>query len=161
MAKNLFDILEGAAEGTVDAKNRITVPTKFREAFENERLVLWGPKDKHAPCLILATREEFGRIFDREYSRATPQQQERVMRRFQVGRESVDLDKNARFVLPPRFFAKTGIRAEEKVFFIGCCTYLEIWALEAWDKLQDGDDDFAPNFAPDPEWLRSAMAGDS
>ncbi|MDR3313730.1 MAG: hypothetical protein LBS96_04645 [Oscillospiraceae bacterium] len=159
---------QGTAEGTVDAKGRVCVPAKFREGFgQQNQVMLWYSGNAQEPFLMLAAREEYNRVFRREYKNAQPAQRAQVMRKIQVNSEPVDLDKSIRFGLPEKLAAKAGIRREDKIFFIGCHTYIEIWQLGNWNAQEDGahsDEDDAPvrlDFAPDPEWLFDSVEGNA
>ncbi len=154
---------QGTAEGTVDAKGRACIPAKFREGLEEQgQVMLWYSGDATQPFLMLASKSEYNRVFEREYSRARPEHRAQVMRRIQVNSEPVELDKSARFVLPEKLAAKAGVRREDKIFFIGCHTYLEVWQLAQWNEQEaqelagaDGAE-IKLDFAPDPAWLFDA-----
>ncbi|MDR2524717.1 MAG: hypothetical protein LBC83_00765 [Oscillospiraceae bacterium] len=148
---------QGTAEGTVDIKGRVCTPAKYRAGIEGqEHLMLWYSGDAAQPYLMLATQAEFDRVCRREYGRFEPALRAQVMRKLQVNSEPVELDKSCRFGLPERLAAKAGIRREERVFFIGFHTHIEIWQLDRW--LAQGEEELSDttiqlNFAPDPAWL--------
>ena len=159
---------QGTAKGAVDAKGRASLPAKLRKDYEGlSKVMMWYSGNPLEPHLLLATQQEYDRVFRREYKKAAPENRARVMRRFQLYSQPVDLDKNGRFGMPEELALKAGILRDETVCYIGCHTHLEIWKLanlEAQEEREFGiaekEDDLKLNFAPEPEWLFDSMEED-
>ena len=125
--------LRGNAEGTMDAKGRATVPTKFRGIFEQKNdLVLWEPQGRDQPFLVLTSDEYFDAVYDREYAGAEKGDRQDLLHDVLGHMDDIDLDQNARFVIPEKYFDKTGFAKGEKLFFLANKTYMEIWSLQVW-----------------------------
>lgn len=159
---------QGTAKGTVDAKGRASLPARLRKDYEGlNEVMVWYSGNPSEPHLLLATQQEYDRVFRREYRKAAPENRSRVMRRFQVNSQPVELDRNGRFGMPEELALKAGILRDETVFYIGCHTHLEIWKLDNWLAQEDREsgtaetaDDLQLNFAPEPEWLFDSMEED-
>jgi MraZ protein len=126
-------MLHGEYEHTIDDKNRLTLPARFRQSFADGVVVTRG----FDPCLAVFTKEgweEFSASrlagLDR-FSREA-----RDMRRylFSATVES-ELDKQGRVTLPAGLMAKADLGHEVIVAGAGDC--LEVWDREAWRRQID------------------------
>jgi division/cell wall cluster transcriptional repressor MraZ len=162
-------LIQKNAEGTIDAKSRVSMPTRFRSCFEEDaNLVLWFPFGEKFPYLILADETVFRKIKKREYARAPQEKRSEVNRLFNAYSESVALDKNARFVIPPAFMERSKLECEKKAFYVGQDTHLEIWALDVWKEREQafmagifsGQSMCPINFAPEPSDLEEDEEGE-
>ena len=125
--------LRGNAEGTLDAKGRAAVPTKFRPMFEGQQdLVLWEPQGLAQPFLMLSTGEYFDGIAEREYAQADKHDRQEILHDILGHMDEIELDSAGRFVIPDKYCAKAGFRRGEKLFFLANRAYMEIWSLEIW-----------------------------
>ena len=126
-------MLLGEHEHTIDDKNRLTLPARFRQSFADGVVVTRGIE----PCLAVFTREGWedfssSRLagLDRFSGEA------RDMRRylFSATVES-ELDKQGRVTLPAGLLAKADLGREVIVAGAGDC--LEVWDREAWRNHMD------------------------
>jgi division/cell wall cluster transcriptional repressor MraZ len=125
--------LRGNAEGTMDAKGRAAVPTRFRGIFEGkEDLVLWEPQGRDQPFLVLTLDEYFDKIYEREYAQADKDERQKLLYDMLGHMDVIELDQNARFVIPEKYFEKAGFAKGEKLFFLANINYIEIWSLQVW-----------------------------
>ena len=125
--------LRGNAEGTMDAKGRAAVPAKFRGIFESkDDLVLWEPQGHDQPFLVLTSDEYFDAVYDREYAQADKTNRQDLLHDVLGHMDDIELDQAARFVIPEKYFEKTGFAKGEKLFFLANKTYMEIWSLQRW-----------------------------
>jgi MraZ protein len=161
-----MELMRYFAEGTIDAKNRATVPTRYRSALEGRRLLIKEPLPGGRPCLKLTTEDEDLLAFHREYDRMEWNKREAFASDWNATVNPAEMDKNGRFVIPPELMAAAGISKESKVKYVGCLTYLEIWSVgvhsaykvqAAQDVLERGE--ALPSSAPDPERLRQEFSG--
>jgi MraZ protein len=148
--------LRGNAEGTMDAKGRITVPTRFRPMFEGKELVLWEPQGLAQPFLMLSTGEYFDKVAEREYARADKEDRQEVLHDILGHMDEIELDSAARFVIPEKYCAKAGYERGKKLFFLANRDYLEIWALEVWNnrELRRQKERSLVDYTPDPACAR-------
>jgi transcriptional regulator MraZ len=123
-------MLLGEYEHTIDDKNRLTLPARFRHAFGDGIVVTRGMDG----CLYAYTREEWGKLVDSSLATLNPLSQEaRRMRRFFFsGASEAELDKQGRLMLPAALIehAKLG----RDVVVAGVHDHLEIWDRAAWRK---------------------------
>ncbi|MDR0532092.1 MAG: hypothetical protein LBG83_08520 [Oscillospiraceae bacterium] len=156
--------LRGNAEGTMDAKGRATVPTKFRGIFEGkDDLVLWEPQGLDQPFLVLTSDEYFDAIYEREYALAEKERRQDLLHEVLGHMDDVELDANARFVVPEKYFGKAGFDKGGKLFFLANKTYVEIWSLPVW-KMREAArraDRSLMDFTPDPVQMAAARLPES
>ncbi len=120
-------MLIGEYEHTIDDKNRLTLPAKFREVFA-DGLVLTRGMDG---CLYVYTREEWERIAEdiRGHDPLSPDA--RKMRRFFFAGASEDRpDKQGRISVPPALAQAASL--DREVVVAGVYDHLEVWDRKAW-----------------------------
>ena len=123
-------MLLGEYEHTLDDKNRLTLPAKFRQAFGEGVVVTRGMDG----CLFVYTRsawEEF--VADRLEGLNTFSREARQMNRFIfAGATETELDKQGRIMLAPPLIAHASLGRE--VVVAGIRDHVKIWDREAWRK---------------------------
>src|ERR671928_2096291 len=102
-------MLLGAHEHTLDDKNRLTLPAKFREAFADGVVVTRGMDG----CLYAHTREAFGRLVERMRSLDPLSREARVMQRhFFSGASDAEPDRQGRIMIPAALLKSAGLSRE-------------------------------------------------
>ena len=123
-------MLLGEYEHTLDEKNRLTLPAKFRQAFGEGVVVTRGMDG----CLFVFTRrawEDF--VADRLEGLNTFSREARQMSRFIfAGATEGELDKQGRVMLPPSLLEHASLGRE--VVVAGVRDHVEIWDRDAWRK---------------------------
>ena len=127
-------MLLGEYEHTLDDKNRLTLPAKFREAFAGGVVVTRGMDG----CLSVFTREawdEFVRV--RLEGLNTFSKEARQMTRFMfAGAAEAEPDRQGRVMLPPALIQHAGL--DKEVVVAGVRDHVEIWDRAAWrEQLKD------------------------
>jgi transcriptional regulator MraZ len=121
-------MLLGEYEHTIDDKNRLTLPAKFRSAFEDGIVVTRGMDG----CLFAYTRDDWDRLVQSRLATLDPLSKEgrRMQRFFFSGAAESELDKQGRVGLPAALLlhAKLG----RDVVVAGVHDHLEIWDRDAW-----------------------------
>lgn len=112
----------------LDAKGRLAVPTRYREALETDcdnRLVLtYSAFD--SGCLWLYPHPEWERIRDEVMGLSTFNPSHRSLQRRLVGSATqLELDANSRILMPVTLRQVTGL--EKRVVFMGMGQRFEIW----------------------------------
>jgi MraZ protein len=122
----------GHFEHALDAKNRLSIPTRFRTAFASGTVLAKTPE----PCVAIWTPEVNEAIIERALSGLNPMGSEhrKLSRFFQGNSFEVDLDASGRVTLPPPLLAHAGI--EKEVVVVGVGDHLEVWALQRWREEQ-------------------------
>ena len=120
-------MLLGEFEHTIDEKNRLTLPSKFRESFVEGLVVTRGMDG----CLYAYTRSDFDRLVD-DLRELDPLSREgRVMNRFFFsGAAEAELDKQGRISLPAALIESA--RLDREVVVAGVYDHVEIWDRASW-----------------------------
>ena len=121
-------MLLGEYEHTIDDKNRLTLPARFRERFA-EGIVVTRGIDR---CLEAYTREDWERIVETRIASLDPLSQEsrRMRRYFFSAAQDAELDKQGRLMLPAPLIEHAKLGRE--VVVAGVHDHLEIWNRAAW-----------------------------
>ena len=146
-------LLRGNAEGTLDAKGRAAVPTKFRPMFEGrDNLVLWEPQGADQPYLLLTSDDYFDEIVERELASVAKADRADFTREVYSHMDDIDLDSASRFVIHEKYNEKAGFVRGEKLFFIANKVYIEIWPLRVWKDREAARRRERPllDYTPDP-----------
>jgi MraZ protein len=121
-------MLLGEHEHTIDEKNRLTLPARFRQSFAEGGVVTRGMDG----CLYVYSREEWERLLTSPLGSLNPlSRDDRMMQRyFFSGAMEVEPDKQGRVMLPSALIehAKLG----RDVVVAGVYDHLEIWDRNAW-----------------------------
>jgi MraZ protein len=133
-------MFRGSFEHSVDAKGRVSIPSRFREIIAERyegNLVLTMDFDK---CITVYPLEEWERL--EEKIRALPQMQKEVkefMRFVFSTATECELDKQGRILIPPVLRERAGIN--KSVMVVGIIGKMEIWDTAVWDarRSQNGE----------------------
>jgi MraZ protein len=123
-------MLLGAHEHTIDDKNRLTLPAKFRQAFADGIVITRGLDG----CLFAYRRPDWGRLVESRLAALDPLSPEgrRLQRHFFSGAAEADLDKQGRVMVPKELIEHA--RLGRDVVIAGVHDRLEIWDRAAWRK---------------------------
>jgi len=121
-------MLLGEYEHTIDDKNRLTLPARFRQAFADGVVVTRGMDG----CLFAYTRIDWERLVANRLDSLDPLSQEgrRMQRFFFSGATEADLDKQGRVGLPAALLGHAKLARD--VVVAGVNDHLEIWDRDAW-----------------------------
>jgi MraZ protein len=121
-------MLLGEYEHTIDDKNRLTLPARFRQSFADGVVVTRGIE----PCLAVYTREGWDDFVSLRLTGLDRFSREaRDMRRYLFSATvEAELDKQGRVTLPAGLMAKAELGRDVMVAGVG--DYLEVWDRDAW-----------------------------
>ncbi len=144
-------MLLGEYEHTLDDKNRLTLPAKFRQAFGEGVVVTRGLDG----CLYAFRRADWARLVESRLSTLDSLRPEgrRLQRHFFSGAAEAELDKQGRVMIPLSLIqhAKLG----KEVVVAGVNDRLEIWDRAAWRKelaeVEGSAEDVAERLATQPD----------
>jgi MraZ protein len=121
----------GHYEHTLDSKDRLTVPARFRAALA-DGVVLCAGLD---PCVEVYPTAEYGRFEEQVLSELNPLSRAgRMMRRRFHGRSHDEtLDSAGRIRVPKHLIEHAGL-GEGPCVVIGVADHLEIWGTKAWNE---------------------------
>ena len=120
---------------SIDAKGRVIVPVKFREALGDEFVVTQGLDG----CLFVFPNEEWSNFEEKLKSLPMSNKDARkFVRFFLAGAAAVEVDKQGRILLPSvlREFAAL----EKDVVLVGVGSRVEIWDKARWDESTSFED---------------------
>ena len=129
-------MFQGATALSLDAKGRLAIPTKHREALASGdgMIVLTAHPDR---CLLLYPRATFEPISAKLSTLSSFDEKVRWWQRLVVGySEHLEVDSSGRILVSPtlRKFADL----KKTVMLVGQGTHFEVWDGEMWDqKLAD------------------------
>jgi MraZ protein len=121
-------MLLGAYEHTIDDKNRVTLPAKFRQAFADGVVVTRGID----PCLAVYTREGWEDFVSGRLAGLDPFSREgRQMSRYLFAAAAeAELDRQGRVTLPAALIEHAKLKRD--VVVAGVRDHVEIWDRPAW-----------------------------
>jgi MraZ protein len=123
----------GTFDYSLDAKNRLTVPTEFRAAFaDGIVLAKWLE-----PCISIWTPGAFEAWTDSFLSGLNPlgSQHRKLTRFFAGGSFDIKLDSAGRVTLNEQLIRYAGISKEVSV--VGQVNHLEVWDRRRWQEDQE------------------------
>jgi MraZ protein len=120
----------GQYEHSLDAKDRLTIPARYRAALD-EGVVLLESLD---PCVALYPTAEYARFADRFLAGLNPlSKRARMMkRRFHAHAHDERLDSAGRVRLPRHLVESAGL--EGTCLIVGVDDHLEVWSPGQWAK---------------------------
>jgi MraZ protein len=123
-------MLLGTHEHTVDDKNRLTLPARFRGAFAEGIVVTRG----FDPCLVAYPSEVWERRFRGRLEELDPllPDSRQLSRYVYANAVEGELDKQGRIVVPAAL--KEYAKLDRDVVVAGVHDHLEIWDRAAWQR---------------------------
>ena len=123
----------GHFDYSLDAKNRLNIPPKFRAAFSGGVVLANGLE----PCVAIWTPGDFERYTDAFLSGLNPLSAERrkLTRFFAGGSFDTDLDSAGRVTLNSKLMDYG--RIEKDVVLVGMIDHLQVWDRDRWTSDQD------------------------
>lgn len=120
-------MLIGEYTHTIDEKNRVALPAKFRSEM-GKKIVITPGLDS---CLFIFTLKEWQKIEEKLNQSSLLQADNRSFNRFMFGGATeTEVDSNGRILLPD--FLKDRISLKNKVVIIGVSNRLEVWNEKVW-----------------------------
>ena len=123
-------MLIGEYQHTIDAKNRVIVPAKFREDLGSLFYITKGLDG----CLFVLSRKGWEQL--QANIDAMPLSKSRGLQRFFfAGAAEAEPDKQGRILIPQNL--REYAELEKDVTFIGTSTRAEIWSTEKWNRMNE------------------------
>ena len=126
------NMLIGEYIHTIDEKNRVSLPAKFRKEMGKHVIIAPAPDQ----CLFIFRVEEWkkvsNRLTDNEHELSFLKADKRNFNRFMLGRAAdVEVDSIGRILVPD--FLKERIGLKGKAALVGVGDRVEIWNDKAWE----------------------------
>ena len=120
-------MLIGEYEHTIDAKGRLSMPSKLRRDMGEAFIVTKGLDG----CLFAFSQEEWKNFETKLKSLPLSDKNARnFVRFFLAGATECEIDKQGRFLIPSNL--RTAANLEKEAVIIGVGTRLEIWNKSTW-----------------------------
>ena len=138
-----MQILTGAYNHTIDAKNRIRIPSKLKDdmlegispAPDGEKVQKYSLVFHRGPdnCIEVYTQDGLNEIYApfRDIKQSDTARFN-ALRRYMSTFETVESDPQGRFVIPAAFKNYAAIKKD--IVICGNVNHIEIWAKETYDK---------------------------
>lgn len=128
----------GEYNHTLDAKNRVIMPSRLREGLGDEFVITLGLDG----CLYVYPLDEWERVVD-QFNRLPGTKEARKIQRFFLSAATpCEIDKQGRVLIPAKHKEHAGL--EKDIVFVGVSRKVEIWSKERYDTLNfDGMDEAA------------------
>jgi MraZ protein len=133
----------GQYEHTLDAKNRLTIPAKFRAQL-SEGIVLAKEQET---CIAIRPASAWNRFMDelRRLGTIWNQDYRDFQRRYTAGAFDAQLDAAGRIMLPQALIDKAGLVRE--VVLVGNLDTIEVWDRARWREEEQRLDEAVPELA--------------
>lgn len=131
----MIGMFMGEYNHTIDAKGRLIVPSKFRDALGDEFVITKGLDG----CLFVYDNKEWTAFEEKLKSLPlTNKDARQFVRFFLAGAANVEVDKQGRILVPSnlREFAKLS----KEVVLVGIASRIEIWSKEIWENTESFED---------------------
>ena len=122
----------GEYRHSLDAKNRMIIPAKFREELGNTFVVTKGLDG----CLTVYTSSQWAKIIEQLEKLPTTKKEARQYVRYLTSKASeCELDGQGRIQLPQVLVAAADIK--KKCVVVGAADHVEIWSEERWNAYEE------------------------
>lgn len=127
----------GSFRHNLDAKNRLTIPSKWRFQGDQEDVYLAFPHTQG--CIMVLPPAAVERLYEKvnEINLGNEEGQDLLNRIFSEAHQ-MGCDKQGRMSLPENLLAKAGI--EKEALLVGTMTKFGIWNPDRWENRHQGDD---------------------
>ena len=119
----------GEYRHTIDNKDRLTVPVRYRELIVDGAYILRG-LDRN---LMVLTSKTFEAVSHRIEQMSITDPVARELRRVIFGSAThLEIDKVGRILIPEFLCQKAGLTSGQEAVLVGQGSYFEIWSAEEW-----------------------------
>jgi len=126
-------MLVGAYKHSIDNKNRLFIPVKFRAALGHTCVV---SKDIKYKCLRLYSLERWEEYTEKIETLPTIAMSD-VRQMIYHNSDDVDPDSQGRIILNQRICADVGLAGAKEVMVTGAHTHAQIWQVEEWENFKE------------------------
>ena len=133
----IMDFL-GVYNHSLDAKNRIFIPSKYREYLGGTFVICKAPDE----CLYIYSQEEWEKVAAQVKALPGTAEYRRYKRNFFGNADIVELDKQGRFTIKAELIEYANL--EKDIVIAGSGNKFEVWDASAYErdtyKTRDADD---------------------
>jgi transcriptional regulator MraZ len=132
----------GEYRHSIDNKDRLTVPARFRDLLDEGAYILRG-FDRN---LMVLTPKAFEVLSHHLGQMSMTNPLTRALRRLMIGSASrLDVDKAGRILIPEFLCDKAGLSPDQEAIVVGQGNYFEIWSSDEWALQQQALDQAEAN----------------
>lgn len=129
-------MLIGTYRHSVDAKKRMRMPSKFKSELGSNFVITKG----NSGNLFVFSNEQFSALYEKMVNLPLfDEEAQKPIRKFLSSAFEAEEDNQGRVLLPKELVKHAGI--EKNLVFVGVGNRVEIWAEEAWDKVDEDDEE--------------------
>jgi MraZ protein len=141
-------MFRGSYEHTLDAKGRLSLPSKFRDelaAKGDTRLMITNFTTMGARCLDVYPMDEWHRLEQKILSRSRFDPEVQSFETYYLGRaHECAVDNQWRIVIPPILRKHADLKRD--VVLVSAVEKFRVWDQEAWNKVfSDAEEKFTQN----------------
>lgn len=123
-------MLLGSFEHTVDEKNRLSIPSRWRELLEKDGKELYVTRGLEQ-CLFIFSSCQFNENIQKIQQLPFTDKNARFFTRiFSFGSQPTELDKQGRILIPQSL--KNFAELDKEVVLVGMFTRIEVWNPKHW-----------------------------
>lgn len=130
-------MFSGEYNHSIDAKNRLFIPAKYREELTKDQESFMIAKSIRENCLKVYSMSEWEEYVS-PILKMERKASEAILRALHRDATQVTPDSQGRVVLPPSLIEYAGIQKGAVV--VGCGKYAEIWSEEAYSAMVEVED---------------------
>jgi MraZ protein len=132
-----FSKFTGEFDHTLDDKNRLIIPSKFRQPLGERFYML---RSINAPCIWIMPEEVFESFIQKASEKipVTDVEGQKFLRNIHATVYLCEMDKQGRVVVQQKLKEKCGI-VDSNVTLVGTRDQIELWSTSTW-KLQQEED---------------------
>ena len=127
-------MFRGANSLTLDTKGRLSIPTRYRDAFVSEsegKLV--ATVDLHQSCLLLYPLADWEEVEVQLRQLSARNKAERRIQRLLLGNaHEMEMDKSGRILLPAALRVHASL--EKNIMLVGQLNRFELWSEQQWQQ---------------------------
>lgn len=122
-----MSLFSGKTYNSIDKKNRVIIPAKYRGKFDGRCIVAKGLD----PCIDVYTKEAWQTFIEEKISKLpeSDPNARKLQRYYYANSEEADIDAQGRVTLPPEYVEYAKI--DKELATIGSGGKLEIWSKDA------------------------------
>ena len=132
-------MFRGANVISLDAKGRLTMPSRYRDEFMARCAgLLVVTIDTIDSCLCVYPLDEWELIEAKLRELPSLREENRRLQRLLIGNAvDLELDGSGRFLVPPRLREYAGL--DKRAMLVGQLNKFQLWDEDAWNALADAD----------------------
>lgn len=130
MSKGFF----GTSTHSLDAKNRFSVPVRFKDALNGDTFILSKPL-KGAKCICMYSIEGWEEVVARADAFASGELRTQIQRIMYRNAATVNMDTQGRITIPADFCEYASLKG--KIVAFGTGNRAELWNVDEFEQIGD------------------------